>query len=336
MTFPILIEKPGDLKTAAKRIATLGGKAAILGGGLDLLDQARNLQEDEPRPTVLIPLRLLPGTSYIEIRGEQLRIGAATTLAEIAESDGIRLSAWPLAEAAEAVGSPQIRNQATIAGNLLQRPRCWYFRSGIPCPKNGGAEKCPAVEGDNRYHAIFEGGPTWSVFHSDVGLALHALKASLVLVTPEGEKILPISELYVDPRQTPTREHSLRSGDIIREIRVPTLTERYTGIFWKVTERAGFDFALASIALVYNNHHGRFKDMRIFLGGVAPRPYIPQPTVNFIEYKKLSRDLIPKAAALAADGAEPLAHNAYKIPIVKNLVRKAFEVTYEKLSWKPD
>lgn len=333
MTYPFKIERPKTLQAAAKRVAQMQGRAAILGGGLELLDLTRHLHGSQPE--ILIPIRQVEPTSYMESRGTELRIGAGTTLAEVAESTGVRRVAWPLGEAAQAVGSPQIRAQSTIAGNLLQRPRCWYFRNGMPCYKNGG-DTCPARTGDNRYHAIFGGGPTYSVFHSDIGLALCALQASVVIVTPDGGKTIPILDLYTDPAKDPSREHVLQPGEIIREIRVPAMSDRYVGTFMKVRERSGFDFAIASIALVYNNFHGRFKDVRVYMGGVAPRPYIPETARRQIEYKKLNRKEIPIAAELAAAGAEPLEHNAYKIPIVQRLFREAFDVTYEKLSWKPD
>ena len=333
MTYPIQIEHPKDIAAAARRLATLQDKGAIVGGGIEILEQGR--ERHSPMPQILIPLRQIGNTSYVQIQGNEVRIGAATTIEEIAESAGIQRAAWPLGEAAAAVGSPQIRAQSTIAGNLLQRPRCWYFRQGFPCFKNGSQE-CPAENGDNRYHAIFDGGPTYSVFHSDLGLALHILDATLVIVSSEGEKIVPINQLYMDPKINVAREHTLKADEIIREIRMPVLSNRFTGTFMKVRERGSFDFAIVSVALVYNNFHGMFKGMKIFLGGVAPRPYIPQKTIDTLMYKKLNRQLIPPAADLAAEGATPLSQNAYKIPIVKNLVRKALLAAYEKLSWKPD
>ncbi len=333
MTYPFKIERLASLQAAARRIADLQGRAAILGGGLELLDFARSGADQTPE--ILIPIRQIAPMSYIETRSGEIRIGAGTSIAEIADSTGIRRVAWPLTESANAVGSSQIRSQSTLAGNLLQRPRCWYFRNGISCFKNGG-NTCPAATGDNRYHAIFGGGPTYSVFQSDPGLALCALQATLVIVSPDGERTMPVTDLYVDPKQDASREHVLKPGEIIREIRITPLTDRYVGTFMKIRERSGFDFATVSIALIYNNFHGRFKDIRVYLGGVAPRPYVPEKALNQIQYKKLGRGEIPPAADLAAEGAAPLEHNAYKIPMVKRLFREAFEVTYEKLSWRPD
>lgn len=333
MTYPVRIERPKDLAAASKRLAALNEKGAALGGGLDLLELTREYPAKAPE--ILIPVRDVASTSYIEIRGTELRLGGSTTVAEIAESMGVKKTAWPLTEAAESVGSPQIRAQATLAGNLLQRPRCWYLRNGIPCLKNGG-EGCPAVAGDNRYHAIFGGGPCYTVFHSDIGLALMALGAMLVIVSPEGERIMHIGDLYNVPAGDVTRHHTLKAGDIIREVRMKVMDDRHVGTFIKVRERGSFDFSLASIAIVYNNFHGRFKHMRMYLGGVAPAPYTPQKAMDFINFKKLSRKLIPQAADLAGDSAAPLVHNAYKIPIIKYLVRRAFETTYDKLSWRPD
>lgn len=330
----VTLERPSDLAAASRRLAALQGKGAILGGGLELFEPSPDIHPG--KPDILIPMRNLGATSYIHVRGEEVRIGASTTVAEIAESDFVKRFSWPLAEAAAAIGSPQIRAQATIAGNLLQRPRCWYFRNGFPCRKNGAGQGCPAESGDNRHHAIFDGGPTHSVFHSDLGLVLHALNATLVVVTPTGEKTMPVSELYMDPKTDVTREHVLKPGEIIREIRMPQLDARHVGTFMKIRERSGFDFAIVSVAMVYTNYYGQFRNMHIYLGGVAPRPYIPQGTIASLQKNKLSRQLIPRAAARAAEGAVPMAHNAYKIHIVNNLVQQALEKTYDRLSWKPD
>ena len=260
MSYPISIERPKTLASASKRLAALREKGALLGGGLEILDRLRH--GDFAAPEVLIPLKAIGGTSYIQIRGEEVRIGASTTIAEIAESSGIRRVARLLTEAAAAVGSPQIRAQGTIAGNLLQRNRCWYLRNGFSCARNGG-EECPAKTGDNRYHAIFGGGPTWSVFQSDIAMALYVLQARLVIISPEGERDLPISDLYMDPTIDPTREHKLKPGEIIREIRFNGLTDRFVSTFMKVRERGAFDFSIVSVALVYNKFHGRFKQMQI-------------------------------------------------------------------------
>ncbi len=333
MTYPVTIERPRDLSAAARRLHALQSKGAPIGGGLELLELYQHA--DPAAPDVLIPIRQIADVSTIRVSPGEVHIGAAATLAEVADSMGVKRYAWPLSEAAQSVGSPQIRAQATIAGTLLQRPRCWYFRNGISCYKNGG-QTCPAVDGDNRYHAIFGGGPTHSVFHSDVGLALHALQAKIDLVTPGGDKTIAIADLYIDPQVDVTREHVLNPGEIIREIRIPKLPDRFVGTFMKIRERGSFDFAIVSVALIYNNYHGQFKNMLIFLGGVAPRPHVPQKTIDAIQFKKLSRALISPAADLAADGATPLAHNAYKIPMVKEIVREALEQTYEKLSWRPD
>ena len=334
MTYPVILERPKDLAGVSRRLAALQGKGAVLGGGLEIFDPSAAMQSSLPE--ILIPMRQYAETSYIEIRGQTIRLGASTTVAEIAESMGIRRIAWPLSEAAAAVGSPQIRAQATVVGNLLQRPRCWYFRNGFPCYKNGG-QLCPAETGDNRHHAIFDGGPTYSVFHSDIALALHALQASVVVVSPDAtERIVLIQDLYTDPKKDVTREHILKPGEIIREVQVPGLTDRFTGTFMKIRERGSFDFAIVSVAVIYNNFHGRFEGMKIFLGGVSPRPYVPKKTIEALQFKKLKRVLLVPAADLAADGAQPLSQNAYKIPLVKNLVRRALETTYDRLSWKPD
>ncbi|OGH55565.1 MAG: hypothetical protein A3G34_00620 [Candidatus Lindowbacteria bacterium RIFCSPLOWO2_12_FULL_62_27] len=328
MTWPITLERPKDLAAATRRLAALGGKGAVLGGGLELLDM-RN------RPEILIPTRFLGPMSYIEVRSAEVRIGAATTLGELVDSSSIRHYAWPLWEAARLVGSPQIRAQATLAGNLLQRPRCWYFRNGFPCLKNG-VEGCPAETGDNRHHAIFDGGPTYSVYHSDIGLVLHALQATLAIATPEGDKVISMFDLYADPKKDPAREHVLKPGEIIREIRFRQLDNRWVGTFLKVRDRRGFDFALASVAVTYNNYYGKFSSVRILLGAVAPRAYVPQKSIDFLQNRKLNRSLLAPAADLSIEGAQPLAHNAYKVHLVRNLVMRALEKTYDRLSWKPD
>lgn len=333
MTYPFVIERPKTLEAASRRLAALGPKGAAIGGGLEILDQFR--RSGASRPDVIIPIRQIGATSFIEVRGGFLRVGSTTTLAEIADSTAIRGVAWPLSQAAADTGTPQIRAQATIAGSILQRPRCWYFRSGAPCAKNGGQD-CFARLGENRYHAILDGGPTHSVFQSDVGLALMAMNARVVLSTPDGEKTINMTDLYTDPHTDVTREHQLGYGDIVKEIWIPQLSNRFTGTFLKIRERAGADFALVSVAVTYNNYHGRFKDVRIYMGGVAPRPYFPQKTFEYLMSNKLGREWLLPAAELAVEGAEALQHNAYKIGLAKTVVHRALLETYDRLTWKPD
>ena len=307
--------RPKDLTDASTLLT--GDATHALGGGTDLLVTMR---EGIVRPSRVVDLRALPGGDAISWGAHgSLRIGATVTIAAIAADERIRAQFGALAEACDAVGSPALRNMGTIGGNLCQRPRCWYFRSGIPCLKSNGAD-CPAVDGENTHHAIFGGGPCYAVHASDPAVALSALEASVRISGPGGERSIPIGDFLVLPEPDPKRETVLGPGEFVSAIDLPASASGGRQKYTKVLQRGAWDFALASLAVVRRSDDS----VRMVLGGVAPVPWRVNPSVEeVVSSAPLSEDDIDVLADRALYDAKPLARNAYKISLARALLRGA-------------
>ena len=294
-----------------------------LGGGQDLLT---TMKERLTRPSRVVNLKSIKGLHYI--KGDAatgLKIGALATLDELAEHSVVKRAFPGLAEAAEAIATPQIRNLGTVAGNLCQRPRCWYYRlEHVVCLKKGGSE-CYAATGENKYHAIFGGGPSYIVHPSDLAPMLLALGASLAVNGPDGARVVPLEKFFTLPSDGRIRrENVLRDDEIITEISVPPSAFAARSVYLKFKERASLDFALSSVAAALElDTAGRVRQARLVLGGVAPKPWRVPAAEAFLVGKKLDAGHLETVAAMALDGAQPLAHNAYKVPLTKTLVRRA-------------
>ena len=292
------------------------GNAHALGGGTDLLVTIR---EGLVRPERLVDLRALPDCDSLTwLADGSLRIGAGTLIATIGEDPRVGERFPALSMACESVGSPTLRNMGTIGGNLCQRPRCWYFRSGIPCLKSGGTE-CPAVNGENTHHAILGGGPCYAVHPSDPAVALTALDATVEIEGAGGARLVPIAEFFVGPDPDPTRETVLEAGEFVSAVVVPAASSGGRQRYTKVLQRGAWDFALASIAVVRRTDG----EVRMVLGGVAPVPWRVNPSVEEdLASAPLSVDDLEVLAERAMYDARPLSGNAYKVTIAKGLLRE--------------
>lgn len=288
-----------------------------LGGGTDLLVMMR---EGVVRPGRLVDLRAIPGGDTITWAADgSLRLGAAVTIAAVAADVHVRERFPALAMACEAVGSPALRNMGTIGGNLCQRPRCWYFRSGIPCLKSTGSE-CPAVDGDNTHHVIFGGGPCYAVHPSDPAVALTALDAAVSITSAAGDRTVPIADFFVLPDPDPKRETVLEPGEFVAAVEVPAFSSGERQKYTKVLQRGSWDFALASLAVVRR----RDGSVRMVLGGVAPIPWRVNPSVEEdVASAPLSEDDVEVLADRALYDAQPLARNGYKVALSRALLREA-------------
>lgn len=286
-----------------------------LAGGTDLLV---GMREGIVRPDRLVDLRALPGSDDLTWRADgSLRLGASASIATIAADQQVRDRFPALAMACEAVGSPALRNMGTIGGNLCQRPRCWYFRSGVPCLKSTGTD-CPAFEGENTHHVIFGGGPCYAVHPSDPAVALTALDATIQVAGPSGVRELPIAGFFVLPDPDPHRETVLEPGEFITAIDVPAESSGGRQRYDKVLQRGAWDFALASCAVVRRADG----NVRMVLGGVAPIPWRVNPSVEEdVAAAPLSGDDIEVLAERALYDAKPLSGNAYKVSLVRALLR---------------
>ncbi|MDP6838109.1 MAG: FAD binding domain-containing protein [Planctomycetota bacterium] len=314
----------------------------LLAGGQDLLGE---LKDDLARPAALINLKGIAGLDEIEevASGGQsphaLRIGSLVTLARIADNATLQERYPLLCAAAVSVGSPQIRSQATLGGNLCQRPRCIYYRNAAAlCLKKGGRE-CFAEGGVNRHNAILGGGPSWIVHPSDLAPALVALDASVELTSPTGTRELSLADFFTLPADGDVlRENRLGPPEMLTPLTGPAgggrpgaMTEKATGgrsgdvrqVYMKFRERESFDFALVSVSMRVRVVDDRIRAARLVLGGVAPIPWRCLGAERLLADKPLEPQSFAAAAQVALAAAEPLEQNAYKVPLATTLIMRA-------------
>jgi len=293
-----------------------------LAGGQDLLTV---LKDGLARPNRVVNLKTLPGMNQLKLRSDGLHIGALVRLHVLEEDADIRRNFPGLAEAAASIASPQIRNLATVGGNLCQRPRCWYFRSpNIVCLKKGGSE-CYAATGENKYHAIFGGGPSFIVHPSDLAPMLVALGAEVDLASSDGRRSMPLEKFFTLPTKgNVRRENVLLPGELVTSIRVPSSSLAARSTYLKFKERLSLDFALVSAAAAVElGALGEIRAGRLVLGGVAPVPWRLPEAESFLAGKRFTPEVAAEAARIALQGAKPLAKNGFKIPLAQALVRRA-------------
>ncbi len=294
-------------------------ESIILAGGTDLLDR---LKERLVKPGKLINIKNIDELNGIQ-NGNGLEIGALTTITAIASDSQIAKMCPVLSQAAASIATPQLRNMGTIGGNLCQRPRCWYFRGKeYHCLKKGG-EKCFAIEGLNKYHAIMGGGPCYIVHPSDGAPALQALDASIEIIGPQGSKTIKLEEFFQLPETNLERENILQPNEIITKIMIPQPASGTRSTYLKFREKQSLDFAISSVAAVLQVQGNRVNKARIVLGGVAPIPWRVEAAESALAGKSFSDSNIQKAADAAVADAFPMEYNNYKIRLTRNLVRRA-------------
>lgn len=297
--------------------------ARPIAGGQDILT---TMKEYITRPVRVVNLKGIRGLDRIESEGKGgLQIGALVTLAQLEEHPLVRKSFPGLAEAAHSVATQQIRNLGTVGGNLCQRPRCWYYRlEEVVCLKKGGSE-CYAATGENKYNAIFGGGPSYIVHPSDLAPMLVALGASVSVTGAGGKRVIPLDKFFTLPSEgSIRRENVLQNDEIITSVQVPASAFAAHSTYLKFKERESMDFAISSVAAAVElGTNKSVKQARIVLGGVAPIPWRVSKAESYLTGKALSNDVLAEAARLALDGAKPLEKNAYKIPLTQTLVRRA-------------
>ncbi|HEX3131066.1 MAG TPA: xanthine dehydrogenase family protein subunit M [Thermoanaerobaculia bacterium] len=308
--------------TAAQALKLLTPGSAPLAGGSDLLALMKDEVETPNRLVNLKDLRDLQGIRWDPKVG--LRIGALTTIDEVASEPTLKFDYSALAEAFGRVAGPQIRNVATVGGNLCQRPRCWYFRNGFGLlPMKDG--KSMAVEGDNRYHAIFGDGPAYFVTPSTVAPLLVALGTQIAVLGPQGERRMELERFFRIPQKEGEREHDLAPGEIVTEIVVPPISAA-SGLrvaSYEVRQRETLDWSLATASVVLDMDGATVKRARVVLGQVAPIPWTAKATEELLAGKTLDRALAEKAGEAAIQGAKPLSRNRYKVQLARVAVKRA-------------
>ena len=293
--------------------------SAFKAGGIDLLD---HLKEHLIEPSRLVDLKTIPALRGIDVQPDgSLAIAPLATMAQLAAHPDVRSTHAALARACGEAASPQIRNVATIGGNLLQRPRCWYYRlASYPCLKKGG-DTCYAVGGEDRYHAIFADGACNAPHPSNAAMGLTALGASLVLQSGRGTRTLPADRFFTIPDNDPRRENAREPDEILIGISVPAATG-VRSTYASVKEKAAFDWPLVSTAVAVRVEGGRVREARIVLGAVATVPLRSAAAEQTLLGRGLDDATIEAVANAAVASARPLAENGYKIELLKTLLRR--------------
>jgi xanthine dehydrogenase YagS FAD-binding subunit len=305
--------------TIVKQARADNRSVAIAGGGSDLLGM---MKERLVTPDVLVSLKSIEGLDQVKAApGGGLTVGGLTTLDALARVPAVRDRYAVLAEAAESVATPQIRNAATIAGNVCQRPWCWYYRNGFKCLKNGGTT-CYSVAGENEFHAIFGGGPSYIVHPSDTAVALVALDAAFHLSGPAGDRVVPAREFFTLPTADPSRENVLKDGEILASITLPAAHAGVRSTYHKVLDREAWTHAVVSAAIVLEMDKDVCRTARVVLGGVAPIPWRLPKVEKMLTGQRVTPELAAKAGDAAVAGARPLAKNGYKVPMVRAMVAR--------------
>ncbi|MEW5981361.1 MAG: xanthine dehydrogenase family protein subunit M [Acidobacteriota bacterium] len=311
--------RASSLNDAIRQLGADG--ACAHSGGTDLVGCLRDGVMSAKTVVSLSGLKELRGMTATVDGG--LRIGALTTIAEVAADPIVRQKYAALAEASGVIASPQLRNQGTIGGNLNQRPRCWYFRGDYVCTRKGG-DTCYAMDGENQYHAVFGGGACVIVHPSDTAPALVALDASVRTAGPTGERTIPVEKFFVLPEVDVLKETVLEPGEIVTEVVLPAPPAGVKSSYRKVRARQSWDFALVGVALAVSFRPDRRVDRaRVVFSGVAPVPWRSAAVEKAITGQRLDARTIGRAAEAAVVGATPLEKNGYKLPMLRGAVEEA-------------
>ncbi|RKN04236.1 FAD binding domain-containing protein [Streptomyces radicis] len=297
---------------------------AFVAGGTDLL----NLMKDGAEaPDLVVDINDLP-LSDVEVVGEaareRLRIGALARLADVAAHPRVSRELPVLTEALLATASPQVRNMATVGGNLMQRTRCWYFRDpDFACNKRAPGSGCPAQEGQNRWHAILGGSDHCIAVHpSDLAVALRALDATVHTLGPGGRRAIAIGDFHREPGAAPERETALRHGELITAVEVPLPRRGTRSGYLKVRDRATFEFAVVSAAAVLRMDGRTVRDIALAFGGIATRPWRSAAAEDALRGRRLTDDTVAAAGRALVAGARPRTHNAFKVELVQRALHE--------------
>jgi xanthine dehydrogenase YagS FAD-binding subunit len=313
--------QPSSIADAQKLLEQHGSDAWVLAGGLDSFDW---LKDRIKKPKVVVDLSGIAELRGIRTAADGIEIGAMTTLTEIVQHPVIKEKYGLLTESAELVASPQIRNQGTIGGNVSQDARCWYYRAGWPCYRaSGNICYADTPEGRNREHAILHADRCVAVNPSDSAPALIALDAKFVVRTPKGERVVDAEDYFIGPDIDITRLHILQPGDLLTAIRIPFVWAGAQFYFEKVRDRNVWDFPLLNVASAMVVSGGQIERIRIAVNGAAARPLRLKAVESAVVGKPPNATTGEMAGKIAVQGALPLQFNAYKIPLMRNLVKRS-------------
>lgn len=311
---------PSSLNEAVGLLDAQWGRTAILAGGTDLLSLMKDDGDDSMR---LVNIKKIAELSRVREENGGYQVGALVTFDQFLTHKALPKRFPALAMAAEGVSSPQIRNMGTVGGDLLQRPRCWYYRGGYGLlAMNNGKSLVPG--GDNRYHAIFGNeGPAYFVSPSSLAPALVALGAKVTLHGASGQREIPVEELFVIPKADGEREHSIRPNEILTEISIPAGAQEWRNATYEVREKMALDWPLATASVALKMDGGTIREARVVLGHAAPTPWRSRAAEQALEGKSLDESAATAAGEAATQGAKPLSDNGYKVQLVRVAVKRA-------------
>ncbi len=297
----------------------LGKKALPLAGGTNLLSL---MKEYVLEPDVLVDIKTIPGMAGIESTGGGVKIGANTTFSELLASGVIENDYPALRQAVYDSGTPQSRNRGTLGGDLCVRPACWYFsKRSFSCAKSGG-EGCPAKEGENEYHAIFDtDGPCVMVHASSTGAALLALGAKVRVAGPTGDREISLGDFFASPGEDIERENSLADNEIVTHVLLGEAQRKSAS--YAVSLKAGNDWPLCTASVSLDLAGGVCRGARVYLGSVAPVPYHAARAERALVGKSITEEVAEAAGVAAVEGAKPLSQNAYKVASTRAAVKRA-------------
>jgi xanthine dehydrogenase YagS FAD-binding subunit len=321
---------PTSVEDAVKLLGG-SGSAEALSGGTDLISRMKDYVTSPERVVYLKGVKSLSGITG-DPMSSGLTVGAGTTLAELLDHKGVKGSYPALWQAASEVGTPQIKNMATVGGNLLQRPRCWYFRAGhgLLARKEG---KSLVRSGDNRYHSIFmTDGDALFVCPSSLAVPLVALGAKATVLGARGERTVPVEDLYQVPKTEGDRELTVAPGELLTRVVIPAA--RGKNATYEVRQKQAHDWPLVMASVNLSMDGDRVSGARVVLYGVAPKPWRSEAAERAITGKSVSMDSAAAAGAAAVEGARPLSMNGYKVTLTRNVVKRALLAAVGNRYWE--
>ena len=318
---PFELFQPASTDAALALLDQHGSDAWVFGGGLDSLDWFKDRVK---RPKVVVSLSGIDELKQIRQTDDGLELGSMATLIDVINHSEVRANFATLSEAAHAAASPQIRNQGTIGGNVSQDTRCWYYRDGWSCYRAGGnicyASPPTAM---NREHCILGASRCVAVNPSDTAPVFVALDAKMVIRRGSGERVVDAEDYFIGPEIDITRMNVMEPGDLLAAIRIPPTWAGTRLYFEKVRDRDSWDFPLVNVASAMVESNGVIERARVVVNGVAPYPVRLTAVEDVLSGQTISEDLAERASEVAIRGVEPLTHNGFKVPLMKNLVKRA-------------
>jgi xanthine dehydrogenase YagS FAD-binding subunit len=315
---PFAYVNPATAQEAVAALDAERGRAVPLAGGMDLVGLMKDFIVTPER---VVNVKRLD-SSIADLPEGGLRIGAATKLVELEAHPRVRREYRALAQAAGEVGTPQIRNLGTVGGNLLQRPRCWYFRNEeFPCLKKGGA-RCYSVDGENQFHAILGGGPCFIVHPSSLAVPLVAFGATVHVLGPKGERAVPADEFFELPATNLYAESVLRPDELVTAVSLPRAADRRSATY-EVRFKQSHDWPIAFATVTLRMQDTTVADARVVMGAVAPIPWRSTAAEDVLRGQAIDELVATRAAEAALERAQPMTQNAYKVQVARTAVKRA-------------